>query len=109
MKFINIVIAASFVWLFMSFWNRHDLPRTIEQLPALADEPKPAKQRVTAATAAGDAKKPKPYFYIVAADPQLLWGQKDERNWQTTVEHINRLKPALFLYQAEIIPEGPTC
>jgi hypothetical protein len=40
MKFINIVIAASFVWLLISFWNRNDLPRTIELLPALADEPK---------------------------------------------------------------------
>lgn len=40
MKFINIIIAVSFAWLLISFWNRNDLPHTIELLPALADEPK---------------------------------------------------------------------
>jgi 3',5'-cyclic AMP phosphodiesterase CpdA len=39
------------------------------------------------------ADPPKPYFYIVAADPQLLWGQKDARNWEEAVRHINRLEP----------------
>lgn len=39
MKFLNIVIAASFVWLLVSFWNRNDLPGNIDLLPALADEP----------------------------------------------------------------------
>ena len=39
MKILNIVIAASFIWLLVSFWNRNDLPRNIELLPELADEP----------------------------------------------------------------------
>jgi hypothetical protein len=55
-------------------------------ISAIADEPKPVQQG--AAAASESAKSQKPYFYIVAADPQLLWGQKDDRNWQTAVDHI---------------------
>ena len=40
MKVTNIVIATSFIWLVVSFWNRNDLPRNVVLLPALADEPK---------------------------------------------------------------------
>ncbi|HNP36942.1 MAG TPA: hypothetical protein PKK10_13905 [Woeseiaceae bacterium] len=39
MRPIPILIAASAVTLLISFWNRNDLPRNIELLPALADEP----------------------------------------------------------------------
>ena len=39
MKILNIVIAASLVWSLVSFWNRNDLPRNVELLPALAAEP----------------------------------------------------------------------
>ena len=39
MKILNIVIATSFVWLLVSFWNRNELPRDIDLLPALQDEP----------------------------------------------------------------------
>ena len=40
MRLINIVIAASFVWLIVSFWNRNELPRAIEVLDSLAGEPR---------------------------------------------------------------------
>ena len=40
MRLVNIVIAVSFTWLIVSFWNRNDLPRNIDLLPALAEEPK---------------------------------------------------------------------
>jgi hypothetical protein len=39
MKLSNIAIATSFIWLTVSFWNRNDLPRNVELLPALAGEP----------------------------------------------------------------------
>ncbi len=39
MKVTNIVIAASLIWLVVSFWNRNDLPRNVQLLPALASEP----------------------------------------------------------------------
>lgn len=35
----NILIAVSFLWLLVSFWNRNDLPRDIEFVPEIADEP----------------------------------------------------------------------
>jgi hypothetical protein len=35
----NILIATSFVWLIVSFWNRNDLPRNIDYAPAILDEP----------------------------------------------------------------------
>lgn len=40
MKVNNIAIAVSLIWLFVSFWNRNDLPRDVDLLPALASEPK---------------------------------------------------------------------
>lgn len=45
MKVINSVIAVSFIWLVVSFWNRNDLPQNIELLPALANEPKQTSTR----------------------------------------------------------------
>jgi len=44
-RLTNIVIATSFVWLIVSFWNRNDLPRKIDYSPAILDEP---VQKVTA-------------------------------------------------------------
>lgn len=45
MKVVNIVIAVSLSWLVVSFWNRNDLPRNVELLAALADEPKQTQTR----------------------------------------------------------------
>ena len=45
MKVANIVIATSLIWLVVSFWNRNDLPRNVELLPALASEPKQKSTR----------------------------------------------------------------
>jgi len=35
----SIVVATSFVWLLVSFWNRNDLPQNIDYLPELLNEP----------------------------------------------------------------------
>ncbi len=35
----NIVIVTSFVWLLVSFWNRNDLPRDIDYVAAVLNEP----------------------------------------------------------------------
>ena len=45
MKISNIVIAASFLVLLVSFWNRDDLPRGVDFLPELAEEPRQAPTR----------------------------------------------------------------
>ena len=45
MKISNIAIAASFIWLAVSFWNRNDLPRNIDLLPAVASEPTQSSTR----------------------------------------------------------------
>ena len=39
MKLNSLLIAGSFAWLLISFWNRNDLPGGIDYVPALADEP----------------------------------------------------------------------
>jgi hypothetical protein len=39
MRLNNILIAVSFVWLLVSFWNRNDLPRNIEFVQEIAGEP----------------------------------------------------------------------
>ena len=40
MKFIQILIVASFILLVVSFWNRNDLPGRIDYVPGLDDEPR---------------------------------------------------------------------
>ena len=39
MRLLNLAIGVSLTWLVVSFWNRNDLPRNIELIPALAGEP----------------------------------------------------------------------
>jgi len=39
MKINNILIVVSFVWLLVSFWNRNELPRSIEFVSAVNNEP----------------------------------------------------------------------
>ena len=38
-KLNNALIVASFLWLLVSFWNRNDLPRSIDYVAEIADEP----------------------------------------------------------------------
>jgi hypothetical protein len=51
MKLTNIIIAASFIWLLVSFWHRNDIPRDIDLIPALADEPEQTATRKESFTA----------------------------------------------------------
>ncbi len=39
MNLTNILIAATFVWLLVSFWNRNDLPENIDYVPEIVNEP----------------------------------------------------------------------
>jgi len=39
LKLTNILIAVSFVWLLVSFWNRNALPGNIDYVPGIANEP----------------------------------------------------------------------
>lgn len=39
MKFNRIVIAVSFAWLLVSWWNRNEIPGTVDYIPELANEP----------------------------------------------------------------------
>ena len=39
MKFNRIIIAVSFVWLLVSWWNRNEIPGTVDYVPELANEP----------------------------------------------------------------------
>jgi len=36
----NILVASSFIWLLVSFWNRNDLPRDIEYVAEISEEPR---------------------------------------------------------------------
>ena len=41
----KIIIVVSFLWFAVSFWNRNELPRDLEIIPALAEEPLQKKTR----------------------------------------------------------------
>jgi hypothetical protein len=43
------------------------------------------------------AGAPLPWFFVVAADPQLTGRAIDEKNWAAGIAHINRLKPDLVV------------
>jgi hypothetical protein len=39
LRLTNILIAVSFIWLLVSFWNRNNLPGNIEFVPEISNEP----------------------------------------------------------------------
>lgn len=41
----NILIAVSFIWLLVSFWNRNDLPGNIAYVPEISNEPEQTATR----------------------------------------------------------------
>jgi hypothetical protein len=45
MRLNNILIATSFLWLLVSFWNRNDLPGNIEYVNEIASEPEQTATR----------------------------------------------------------------
>jgi len=45
MRLNNILIATSFLWLMVSFWNRNDLPGNIEYVNEIANEPEQTATR----------------------------------------------------------------
>ena len=45
MRANNILIAAGFVWLLVSFWNRNDLPGDIDYVAEIANEPEQTATR----------------------------------------------------------------
>jgi len=45
MRADNILIAAGFVWLLVSFWNRNDLPGDIDYVAEIANEPEQTATR----------------------------------------------------------------
>jgi 3',5'-cyclic AMP phosphodiesterase CpdA len=49
------------------------------------------------------ANDTEPYFIVVAADPQLLMNQKDDANWRTTIEHVNRLQPDFLIVCGDLL------
>jgi len=49
-----------------------------------------ASAPVAAQAAVGNSK---PWFFIVAADPQMSGKEIDEQNWINAIKHINRLRP----------------
>jgi len=52
-----------------------------------------AKAPTGGKTATGATDAGKPWFFIVAADPQLSGKAIDEENWINGIKHINRLRP----------------
>lgn len=44
-----------------------------------------------------------PYFYVVAADPQLFFKQTDDRNWTNTIAQINRLQPDFMIVCGDLV------
>ena len=59
-------------------------------LACLVPAAAPAAPATAQPTAADGAK---PWFFIVAADPQLSGKAIDEQNWANGIKHINRLRP----------------
>ena len=45
MKLTKVLIVASFAWLVVSFWNRNELPGTIDYVDRIADEPEQTRTK----------------------------------------------------------------
>ncbi len=42
-KATNVIVVLSFVWLLVSFWNRNEIPGSIDYVAAIADEPQQSR------------------------------------------------------------------
>lgn len=64
MRISNIVIAISFTWLLVSFWNRNDLPGDIQYQPEVLNEPlqTPTEKEAFTASYEGVDYKVEPEF-----------------------------------------------
>ncbi len=51
----------------------------------------------------GSDRHAAPWFYVVAADPQLYMKQKDDAYWRATVDGLNRLSPDFVIVCGDLI------
>ena len=79
-----------------------DLPAQ-DAKDAVRSKPVASSEVVEPDSKSKTTKAIKPYFFVVAADPQLLYKQKDDRNWRTTIGHINRIKPDFMIVCGDLV------
>ncbi len=62
-----------------------------------------AKAPAAGKTVANAGDTSKPWFFIVAADPQLSGKKIDEDNWAAGIKHVNRLRPDFLAVCGDLI------
>ena len=95
MKISNIVVATSFIWLLVSFWNRNDLPGNIDYVAELQREPiqEPTKERPFEAKYEGVNYQVEPQFEYELYGMVVSYRHHDgdSRMHMRSNDHLNML------------------
>ncbi len=91
----NVIVVASFVWLSISFWNRNELPGTIEYVPAIASAPDQSKTRRPSFDAKWDGidyrVEPKYDYDLVGMIVSFRHHDNNSRMHRLADDHLNML------------------
>jgi len=94
-KLTNIVIVASFFWLVVSFWNRNELPGSIDYVAAVADEPRQTKTTRKPFDASWDGTgytvKPEYDYDLVGMIVSFRHHDNNSRMHRLADDHLNML------------------
>ena len=95
MKTSNIVVAASFIWLLVSFWNRNELPGNIDYVAEMQREPtqKPTTERPFEAKYEGVNYQVEPHFEYDLYGTVVSYRHHDgdSRMHMRSNDHLNML------------------
>jgi hypothetical protein len=91
----NYIVVISFIWLLVSFWNRNDLPGSIDYVAAVANEPSQTKTQRRPFDAtwddAGYKVEPKYDYDLVGMIVSFRHHDNNSRMHRLADDHLNML------------------
>ena len=91
----NVIIAVSFAWLLLSFWNRNDLPGSIDYVAAIANEPQQSRTERRSFDAAWDGidyrVEPEYDYDLVGMIVSFRHHDNNSRMHRLADDHLNML------------------
>jgi len=94
-KVTNVIVVLSFVWLLLSFWNRNEIPGSIDYVAAIADEPRQSRTSRQSFDAAWDGidyrVEPQYDYDLVGMVVSFRHHDNNSRMHRLADDHLNML------------------
>jgi len=92
---INVIIILSFFWLLVSFWNRNEIPGSIDYVAAIADDPRQTRTARQSFDASWDGKdylvEPEYDYDLVGMIVSYRHHDNNSRMHRLADDHLNML------------------